>query len=560
MSPRGDWDPFAPDKPKSRLTLLGKLVVYGGGATLVAGGIAATALWFWRPTPQLPALLPAETHALVLLRPTVRALVGLPMLRRAYPEVFNSAEALRVRAEVERELGLVIERDVLPWVGTEAGLAFLGRPAEGEPGAVLGLAARDHGGLEACLAKIAAHRTKRGDHVQARTHAGANYRVIRPAGGGRTWALGHVGAMALATSDEATFKVLAERGRGHKGPSLAHDPRYRTVDQALPRDAVLTGYLAGGDAAKALARDTGPKAARDFESWLVALRGAGFGLGLRGDGVEIATVASVDTERLSADARQGLADFATPVAPGLVEDAPAGAIAALAFRFPAAARDALSAAWRDYRREVPTAAGLEKAGVDLERDLLAWLPGDMGVVVLPGEPGASPLPLDIYLASRPGQAADADAALDRIGAAIGRAAPGLGMIQAEEAGLRVVREVASNRLMIAYGRQGPEIRLAIGEGTFKRLTGDGERLGASATYQGVARYLPHPHAGLLFVDVTAARTAAQPYLANKPSPPPSVSRGLESLKAFGGASSPGLSDQGLMRSSMFFHIVDAQPL
>lgn len=557
MSRRDDWDPFAPEKPKRRLTLLGKLVVYGGGAMLVAGGTAAAALWFWRPTPQLPALLPARTQAVLLVRPTVRALVGLPMLRRAYPEVFNSAEALRARAEVERELGIVIERDVLPWVGSEAGLAFLGRPAADQAGAVVGLAARDHAGLEACLAKIAAHRTRHGDRIEARQHAGANYRLVRPAGGGRPWVFGHVGAMALATSDEATFKGLAERGRAKKG-SLAQDPAYRAVDHALPRDAVLTGYLAGGEAAAALARENGPKATGAVAPWLDALRGAGFGLGLRGDGVELATVASVDTRRLTAEARQGLADFAEPVAPGLVDDAPAGAIAALAFRFPAPARDALIAAWRDYRREVPTSAGLEKAGVDLERDLLAWLPGDMGVVVLPGGEGASPLPVELYLASRPSRAADADAALARLGAAIARAVPGMGLLQAEERGLNVVRELRTRRVVVAYGRQGPEIRLAIGEGAFARLTGGGARLAESETYQGVARHLPRPHAGLLYVDVTAARAAAAPYLGKQASPPPAVTRGLDSLRAIGGASSPGLSSQGLMRSSLFIHIVEPQ--
>ncbi len=559
---RGPHSPFAPEKPKSRLTLLGKLVLYGGGATLVAGGIAATALWFWRPAPQLPALLPAETQALVLLRPTVRALVGLPMLRQAYPEVFNSSELLRVRGELERELGVVFERDVLPWVGSEAGLAFLGRLAgdarSDDTRAVFGMAARDHKALEACLQKIADRRGLLGDKIEARTHAGANYRVVRPASGGRTWAFGHVGAMALATSDEATFKGLAERARAKKAPSLAHDPAFRAVDHALPRDAVLTGYLAGGDAAESFARTAGPKAARELGQWLGSFRGAGFGLGLRGDGVEVAWVASVDTRKLTAEARQGLADFAAPVAAELVDDAPAGAIAALAFRFPAAARDALIAAWRDYRREVPAAVGLEKAGVDLERDLLAWLPGDMGLVVLPGAPGASLLPLDVYLASRPSQAADADAGLARIGAAIARAVPGMGLSQTDEQGLRVVREMASNRLMVAYGRQGSEIRLAIGEGAFKRLTGGGARLAESATYQGVVRHLPRPHAGLFFVDVMAARNAAQPYLANRPSPPPSIARGLDSLRALGGASSPGLSDHGLMHSSMFFHIVEPQ--
>lgn len=564
MTPRNDWDPFAPEKPKSRLTPLGKLVVYGGAATFVVGATALGALWFWRPAPQLPALLPADTRGIVLLRPTVRALVGLPMLRRAYPEVFNYPEAVRLRGELQRELGLELERDVLPWLGSEAGVAFLGPGAVAGDAGVVAVAARDEAGLEACLTKIADRRALLGDAVEPRSHAGASYRVVRPARGGRAWAYGRLGWLAVATSDEATYRALAERARepGKHGPSLAQDEAYAAVDRALPHDAVLTGYLAGGAAPVAALAGAGAGPAEQLVAWMAALRGTGFGLAMRNDGVEAATVVSLDERKLSPYAKEGLAEFAKPVAPGLVDDAPAGALAALAFRFPAQARDALAAAWRDQRRQLPPAAtaGLEAAGVDPERDLLAWLPGDVGAVALPASPGVGALPLDVYLASRPTRPADADAALGRIAAAVDRAALGMGMTQADEQGLHVVRELATRRVVVAYGRQGPEVRLAIGEGAFTRITTHGPRLGGTEAYEAVAGRLPRPHAGLFFLDVAAAQAAARPFTATLPPTPPQVARGLESLRAVGGASSPGLSRDGLLRSSMFFHIVEPSQL
>lgn len=538
-----DYDPFKPE-PRRR-----PFVKFFLGAFVVAAGVSAYGLYRLSLTmPQAPAILPAETPILISLTPGVAALGGLPALKRAYPQVFSWDGFQDFRARCERDLGLNFEQDVAPWLGTEVAVA-ISKPEElSKERATLLFASHNDGKAREALAKVRLARAAKGEEASPETYEGVAY--DRYPGG---QALGVVGGFVVWADTEPGFRGIVDRAQHRAPKTLANDPEYRTLLHQLPGNAVGRIFISQA-AGK-----------RGLPAHADAYLGFAGGVVLRSDAVVFQTVAHVAPQRLPEPFRDHLEDLRQPVDPKLLDAMPADAISAASFRLPPGTADALKGYLAEELGKLPDARRAQRdAGVDLERDLASWLEGEVALGLVPGKLDRD-VPLEGALVMRPKDVAAAQAGLDKLRQAFtrstapslpgGRQLPAPMAFQEQTHGgatWQVLHDALRNRDLGGYAISGDKLYMAYGPATLDQGGKPPQPLTKAPAFKDATAALPHPNGGVAYWDVAGSFTLALPYLGRAAD---TLEPALRPVQAIAAAGTPGLSDEGYMRSTVVVRVV-----
>jgi len=258
---------------------------------------------------------------------------------------------------------LSLQRDVLPWLGKEAAYAEL--PAAGRTQSLLLLQVRNARAARASLERAAGASPT------------ATYRgvLLRQAGGGSVAALS--GGWAFIGSDGAVRAALDTRAR--PSASLGESRTYDDLTNGLPSARVGNAWLSGSwlqqHAASPLAILAGAARVRGIDS-------AAIGFGDDGHRIRVAL--------------RGRATPGLPGGPGCTGEAgQSGALFSKAPAHPALfvglagaeciLRDLMSSPTSSVGRALNSfAAKSQRAGVNMDRDLLPLLGGDSALSITPG--------------------------------------------------------------------------------------------------------------------------------------------------------------------------------
>jgi hypothetical protein len=286
-----------------------------------------------------------------------------------YPRVRDGA--LRRLASVAT--GVSFRRDVRPWLGGEAALALLNTPGQ-TAGSLVILAVSDRNKAEGFLQRVAgapARQNYRGTDISNYGNAAAafvrGYLVI-----------GRIAGLRQA--------IDAAAGRG---PSLAKSQVYRRASGDLPHGRVADVYASPDGVSRLLAAQGGAIGAAGALIDQPALRGVAIALTPKDSGAQL-LVHSVLDPKVSKSTARG-----RPFAPKLVGSVPKDAMAYLGLTHLDRAGERLLAAGlagggagrqlttllQRVRRDLS-----RRAGVDLSRDVLPLLQGEVALWLAPAIP------------------------------------------------------------------------------------------------------------------------------------------------------------------------------
>ena len=493
------WNPFDDEKPRRR-----RWRRWAVAAALLAGtGMAVGVALYMRTTlPDAPALLPAGTPLFAAVTPGPSALVGLPLLRRAYPNAVSTDGWDEAARELEQRLGVKLGSDVLPWLGPEMAMALVPveagevQPAAHKPPAgpvpVALFADRDPNAARACLAKIRAHRAAKGERAEIGRHADADFDRY-PDGS----TLGLVGSFVVYAGDERAFDAVADQAAHGREGSLAEDADYRAVvarlaPQAAARLVVRNAGLDG-------LRGSMPEAMPTLPGTLptAGWRTAGAAVVLHRQAVSCESVVRFDAARWTPEQRATATELARPTDPALLAGLPAGVVAGLSFRLPAGTPALLQPL-------LPPSARTAIPGVDPGRDIVPWLEGEVALGGLAPAEDPRLLDLDGVMALRPRDPDRAREGLEHLSQAFGaagRLAP-YAFVPRERDGetWQVLHERLGGRDLGGYGFHGNTLWLALGPRALA-AAGQGPTLGGAKRFRTGTAGLPRPNAGVMYLDV-----------------------------------------------------------
>ncbi|HZB77763.1 MAG TPA: DUF3352 domain-containing protein [Solirubrobacteraceae bacterium] len=253
-----------------------------------------------------------------------------------------------------------LERDVRPWLGDEAAYAALS-PAD----TLLLAAVADRAGAEALVARI------------GNLDAAASYRGVRVLSAGPT-ALAFVREDVLAVGTEAAVRAAVDRAQG-AGDALPEAPAYERATAERPAGRTLDVYASARGVREVLAPRGGLLGAVGTLVDRPGLEAAGAAFAAEPAGLRVEA-------RLAGGAPEGAAF--TPV---LVERVPEAAVAYLGLRSASRLMRLLGRLGGAAAVERARTLVADGAGVDLDRELLAPLSGELALAVTTGaeDPGGS---------------------------------------------------------------------------------------------------------------------------------------------------------------------------
>jgi hypothetical protein len=306
----------------------------------------------------------------------------------------------------------------------------------------------------------------------------------------------------------------------------------------------------------------------DARNALEAYQGLAGALTLRRDAVVLEGVTHLAPARLPEPLRSHLDALRQPVDPHLLDAIPADAISACSFRLPPGTTDALKGMIADQLRGWPELRRAQQdAGVDLQRDLAGWLEGEVAVGVVPGKLERD-TPLELAMVMKPADVKAAEAGLGRLRDAWTHATspslPGGHTLPAplafrEEprggATWEVLHDALRNRDLGGYGVAGDRLYFAYGPATLEQAGKPPQPLTGAPTFKAAVAPLPRPNGGVAFVDVAGGFTLAMPYLGKAAD---ELEPMLRPVTAIAAAGSPGLSDEGFMRSTVVVRVEEAK--
>jgi hypothetical protein len=262
-------------------------------------------------------------------------------------------------------------RDVAPWVGDEAGFAFLG-PGQPRPLALLAIA--DRAGVRRFLARLGNGKPR------LVRNGGAAYHVYR---NGLAFAEPK-GFLAIGPSGAVGSVARLARGGGQ---SLADSPHARTVRGPLPAQRFADVYFSGAGVKRLLTGRGGLSSQLDTFVNFRASTGIAAALVAHGDGFEMQLYSALDPvkEKLNPSFFAAFPSFD----PGLAGEFSAGTL--LYLNFPATATT-VPALLREVGTVVPGLAGaatrfqsqVRRGGFNVQKDLIPVLTGEAAVGLAPG--------------------------------------------------------------------------------------------------------------------------------------------------------------------------------
>ncbi len=410
------------------------------------------------------------------------------------------------------EFGLSTE-DFEPWIGRDVGLAVLDLDlgveglASGVAPLVVAASVRDEAEADAFMPKMVAAMERQDMIVRSDSYGELALWVAEPDPDGFTVGppvvMGRSGDVMLLATDREALERAVDAQQG--GESLLDAEHFGDLVGDLPDDRAITFYL-GPDALSSLtevfsAPELGiTEQAAELEEAIAGFRG-------------LAMALTIDDAGVRLDAVQAYAEGEEPaVGVQSGSDRIADALPADTFAYFGIGPWDVEAAWSQLQEALEAAGAMqdltlfeEELGIDLERDVVAALTGELGLGLFasPGglftELGGPPVGGMLLLGL-----ADPDAAaatLDRLNRLVADA----GLPVDEDDGMFSVSPDGQNN--IVYGIRGELFAVGTDEDAVRGLGGDGDRLVDGALWADTRDALDTGGPPLLFVDIAAALDA-----------------------------------------------------
>ncbi len=409
------------------------------------------------------------------------------------------------------EFGLSTD-DFEPWIGRDVGIAVLDLDlgvqgiASGIAPVVVAASVRDEAEADAFMPKMVAAMERQDMIVRTDSYGELALWVAEPDPDGFTVGapvvMGRSGDMMLLATDRDALERAVD---AQDGDSLREAEHFEDLVGDLPDDRALTFYL-GPDALSSLTDlfsdpELGiPEQAAELEEAIAGFRG-------------LAMALTIDDAGVRLDAVQAYAEGEEPaVGVQSGSDRIADALPADTFAYFGIGPWNVEAAWSQLQDALEAAGAMqdlalfeEELGIDVERDVVAALTGELGLGLFasPGglftELGGPPVGGMLLLGLADPEAAAAT--LDRLNRLVGDA----GLAVDEDDGMFSVSPDGQNS--IVYGIRGELFAVGTDGDAVRGLGGDGDRLVDGELWADTRDALDTGGPPLLFVDIGAALDA-----------------------------------------------------
>ncbi|NTV62428.1 MAG: DUF3352 domain-containing protein [Oscillochloris sp.] len=549
------------------------LLLIGAGAVALAGQL------FGSRSNSIPQLIAGETQIYAAITPNLSDLPHIERLRKAFPEVADYQNDSDLNQQLSEKLGVTFKDDIAPWIGTEMAVAVSGIPfedlmdtqalADGETPdvtqsqVIFVLSARDQKAAQAFLDKQRQHREGQGEQFTSSQADGA---TIYAQQGGELSPITAFGLVrnyvVFATSSDLISAIATRDPDGTE--TLAANTRFQQVLAALSADRIGFVYLNGEPIAKAITANADqlvaqiPEAtANQFREQIKsmdALQGMGLSISMLADGLAFDALGVIDQAKLTQASQDQLKEAANPVSADRVGNVSANALSALSFRLPSTFGQQIRESIDGTPGAAEQVAQMEQElNLDLDRDLLSWLQGEVTIVLLPGEEiMGSPAPVTGYLALTPNDRAAAEDGMSRIIKAAETGSGGM-FTFSEEQIADVPWQVFSpeGQAIGGYAFVGDDLVIGFGHTALEQATKPTGALSTNSDYQTGTKVLPSPNGGLFFVNLPAVVDLVDQQGGLEDL---SVKERLAPFKAITAGASPGINEKGVSFGRLFLVI------
>jgi hypothetical protein len=540
---------------------------------------------FFQAQRSIPKLLGDDTQVYMAFTPNLSAIPGVQRLQAAYPQLFVDKDTSSIDKPLDELLGVNFKDDVQPWIGTEMAVAVAGVKNLAPQGNALDvspeaqvaeqakisiiLASRDNSKAQAFLDKQRASRGGKGQQFSQSEHSGVTIYEQQNAEHSPLAAFALTQNYVVFASDTATINAIIDRGDSGKA-TLDENARFKGVLNNLPKSAI--GYLYVDGAAASEVLDSAVQESlsgmppgqqqqlKDQLANLKALQGMGISLSAEAEGLQFDSAANFDTSKLDATMKARLEEARTPADAGRLKNISDKAMALFTFRIPPSFKEQILEAIKAQENGEEQLQQFEsQVGLNLEKDLLDWLVGDVSLVVLPGEKlGDVTLPATGYFALKPQDKAAAEKGIEKIGVVLKQVGQSQG-IEFEEQQIgdtswQVIKEPQNQQVLGGYGFAKDELVIAFGMNALEAAGGSPAPITDEASFKLVNGKLATPNSGMLYVNVANAVELADQLGVG--SEDEDVRKNIKPIKAFGFAADPGIDQNGTARARMFIYIND----
>jgi hypothetical protein len=515
---------------------------------------------------QAAKMMPADTPIYLSLSLNLQNQAGYQNLKKFYLDNPDVAKALDdAKANATKETDLDYDKDILPWLGTEAGVAVFNIPETGSgnnnPDVLVAVATRDAKASEAALEKLRAKQAEStGKPFEQGTHEGVTYWFQKSDSGSDTYVSIFNGFVVLGTSEETLFGAIDRVKKG--GESLATSQAYQATLAELPKNGAFFTFIDWTTLADIVLKNA-PSAQLTPEqlAQLKAYQTIGLAFTLQPDGVQIDSAIRFDPKQLPASAQAALNRPASPNSIlAKIPDSALGFYSGSDLRsIWQQAREGL-AANPDFEQQI---ADMEKqTGINLDQDVFGWMTGEFAAVVTKAE--SSNPPVGGYALIGADDAKTVEDKTNNLLEAYSKSQGGAPLpFQKQTIGGHEMNTIpdpqTNNKMLAGYGFWDNYLVAGYQEDALTAgFAAANNPVANSAHFKAVSGHLPAKNYGYFYVDIDAVRTLIEtPSLGlSNESYANEVKPFIEPLRAFGIATNAGSNQNGVIKGTMFLLIAE----
>ncbi|NJP06091.1 MAG: DUF3352 domain-containing protein [Chloroflexaceae bacterium] len=569
---------------------MNKGLLYGviaGGIVIVLGVIAFFVVFATQTVTErqaaIPDLLAADTVVYGTITPNLADLPNAQRLLSAYPQLAVQEDPSTADEPLNEELGVNFEQDIAPWLGTEVSFAIGGL---GDISTIEGsfddpafsdelsqrlqitmiAASTNNESAQAFLDKQRTNREAEGEQFASNVHQEVTIyeqtNVEDPTYPLKAFAL--VGDVVVFSNQSTAIQGMIDRQAGG-GDSLASNPRFTRLRETMP-DGIGYIFLDGqvfsdffqtalDEATMELPTEQAELLAQQMGN-LEALQAMGFSIALAGEGVKFDATINFDLGAFNEEGRALVEEARQPVDAARLAQISDEALALITFRLPESFGPGIIEAINAQEGGPEGLADFEaQTGISLEQDILSWMVGEVSLVLLPTEMIAGSTLPATYLSITSANLGSASTGLDKLATLAGMQG-GLPFVAEQVDGIdwQVVQDPFSGQTAGGYAVTDSDVVIALGTTAMSAYaTGSEAPITASNNFSAVISSLPDPNGGIFYVDVANIMDTLNTLGATQDIEP-EAQEVIDPLTSIGAANTPGINEDGVSISTMFFRI------
>jgi hypothetical protein len=441
--------------------------------------------------------------------PDIRGLAGYQHLSEVYATALEEAgnqEMLEESIEeIEDELGISLEEDIQPWLGTELGLAVADFQslAEGDNPALAVVAeTKDHAASDAFLQKVREHLEDQDYSIEEETYKDVVYYVQEIEYDWDTpLVFGVVGDFVILASDTDIMEDVIDVSKGEADP-LSKNENYTQLIEKLPGDAAAIAFYDMQALMDVALEDSGVEVSGEAIEVLEAYEAFGMAVTLNTEGVQIDFAVTFDPEALPESTLRGFESMATPER--LLQQIPSKALGFVVSQIP-------DNYWENVLTTMEDNPDFENQLQDFEDatglkfdDLFGWMTGEVAIAVVEVETGDEfGVPVGGFGILEAGDMEAAQEAMEDLTTMLEEEM--YMEFEEEEIGgveMQVIIEPYSEEIMGGYGFTDRDVIIGFTEDALEMAVDDsGDPIANDETFEKVRAYLPSNNNGYIYANV-----------------------------------------------------------